>query len=420
MEPTRLAAAATAPGFAMVPTLQRLALALTLLPLVRACSPPPAGASRAHVAVLRTRSGPCAAAAVAPRWLLTSAACVGDGVEAAESGDGGGEGSTVGAKTVERHPQYEKGSDGGLAVWDVALVELKAELEGVDVVAVNENVDGPEVGQTVRAAGYERGAAGDGAEALDGVQMVDAPVVSTGECSKVLKGEGEELKGRIHVCAGFRGDSCHDGCYFEGGGPVVVRADGGKVVQVGVTHLGINCLRDGAPGVYTRVAAVLDWIDEVVGAGVVERISVGGRDRTIDVNGGADDEAEEVVEDDDGGSSTVVTGVAGGLAGVALLITVVGCLLFARSRRRKAHTANFAETKLDSKDSAVTLETSGPSGRTIVSDSSGDDAAGDTFIAGSRSKRDVETGEAAMPVDGGAVVQDFFGRRSGGLDAFLP
>jgi secreted trypsin-like serine protease len=65
------------------------------------------------------------------------------------------------------------------------------------------------------------------------------------------------------ICAMRRGTR-KDSCQGDSGGPLVVpNADGTSFTQVGVVSWGRSC---GAalPGVYTRVAAFSDWIDEMV------------------------------------------------------------------------------------------------------------------------------------------------------------
>jgi secreted trypsin-like serine protease len=60
------------------------------------------------------------------------------------------------------------------------------------------------------------------------------------------------------LCASAPGK---DTCQGDSGGPLVVAHGNGSFTQVGITSFGNGCARD-YPGVYTRVSAYGDWINE--------------------------------------------------------------------------------------------------------------------------------------------------------------
>ncbi|CAL4072544.1 unnamed protein product, partial [Meganyctiphanes norvegica] len=64
------------------------------------------------------------------------------------------------------------------------------------------------------------------------------------------------------LCAA--GDEGMDACRGDSGGPLVFMpgSDGSQVV--GIVSQGIGCGDPRFPGIYTRVDAYLDWLDEVV------------------------------------------------------------------------------------------------------------------------------------------------------------
>ncbi|MBV9346265.1 MAG: trypsin-like serine protease, partial [Gammaproteobacteria bacterium] len=65
------------------------------------------------------------------------------------------------------------------------------------------------------------------------------------------------------LCAGAAG---RKSCLGDSGGPVVF-TNGRPTYLVGIVSWGkTNCAGDVMPGVYTRVAAYTDWIDDVLRA----------------------------------------------------------------------------------------------------------------------------------------------------------
>ncbi len=53
----------------------------------------------------------------------------------------------------------------------------------------------------------------------------------------------------------FQGDS---------GGPVVFEDSLGKCIQYGIVSWGYDCAQPDYPGVYTRVAYYMDWVEGVI------------------------------------------------------------------------------------------------------------------------------------------------------------
>ena len=74
-----------------------------------------------------------------------------------------------------------------------------------------------------------------------------------------LKGPNRDELTKNMICAG---GGKVDSCQGDSGGPLVVNVNG-KITLAGVTSWGYGCGITGSPGVYTKVANYVDWIEEV-------------------------------------------------------------------------------------------------------------------------------------------------------------
>ena len=88
-------------------------------------------------------------------------------------------------------------------------------------------------------------------------QFVRVPVISNDDCNDAYDGDITEAM----ICAGHLGIGGKDACTGDSGGPLVC-VYGGKGVITGVVSFGSGCAKPDFPGVYSRVAYVLDWIKE--------------------------------------------------------------------------------------------------------------------------------------------------------------
>jgi trypsin len=87
---------------------------------------------------------------------------------------------------------------------------------------------------------------------------VDVGVISNDNCEKALP--DNDITDDM-LCAG--GELYMDACQGDSGGPLVTKLNGTEVL-VGVVSWGRGCGRLGYPGVYARVSAGREFIDQYV------------------------------------------------------------------------------------------------------------------------------------------------------------
>lgn len=87
------------------------------------------------------------------------------------------------------------------------------------------------------------------------LRYVQVPIVNVTRCQETY---GSRVT-NDHVCAGFQAGG-KDSCQGDSGGPLVRVVDN-RYELVGIVSFGYGCGQPSAPGVYTRVASYIDWIN---------------------------------------------------------------------------------------------------------------------------------------------------------------
>ncbi|KAI9564777.1 trypsin [Daphnia sinensis] len=108
-------------------------------------------------------------------------------------------------------------------------------------------------GTTCIVSGWGTTSSG-GTSIPDVLRKVAVPVISNSDCDSMY-GIGSILPSMM--CAGFVAGGA-DSCQGDSGGPLVLLNPN---VLVGVVSWGIGCAYPGYPGVYTRVASFVNWIE---------------------------------------------------------------------------------------------------------------------------------------------------------------
>lgn len=91
------------------------------------------------------------------------------------------------------------------------------------------------------------------------LRAVNLPIVNQDYCNS-------QYGGRITpqmICAGFQ-EGGKDTCFGDSGGPLTCQQNGEKQL-VGIVSFGRGCARPNYPGVYVRLTAVRDWIQNRTG-----------------------------------------------------------------------------------------------------------------------------------------------------------
>ncbi|XP_064553938.1 trypsin-1 [Drosophila montana] len=201
----------------------------------------------------------CGGSLIADGWALTAAHCVENanvqslrvriGATRKDSG-----GVLADIQRVHRHPKY----DPRIIDYDFALLEL-AQYNATNITQAfvqlpKQNEDIPD-GTPVTITGW--GNTQNAEESTDVLRAVTVPKVNQTQCTLAYDNFGN-ITDRM-LCAGLQ-EGGKDACQGDSGGPLAAH---GKLW--GVVSWGFGCAKPEYPGVYSRVAAVRDWIVSVSG-----------------------------------------------------------------------------------------------------------------------------------------------------------
>ncbi len=196
---------------------------------------------------------------IAPLWVL-SAAHVATELSLENAIEIGGVSHTV--EKIFLHPGFRNYSEIEMAENDIALIQLKQSVENVSPLLLYASKD--EVGRTVTFVGR-----GDFGTGLTGPDSVDGKMRKA--TNQVEEADDQWLMFRFDAppeCAELEGISGPG----DSGGPALIQMSEGWAIAGVSSGQGSSSFGEGHYGVweyYTRVSFQLDWIESVVGTGLL-------------------------------------------------------------------------------------------------------------------------------------------------------
>ncbi|XP_065346732.1 proclotting enzyme-like [Cloeon dipterum] len=95
------------------------------------------------------------------------------------------------------------------------------------------------------------------------LHKVELEILENKQCLEWYQSQGKKVKILpSQMCAGYENGG-RDTCRADSGGPLMI-GDSERITVVGVVSAGIGCALAKLPGLYTRVAKYLDWIESHV------------------------------------------------------------------------------------------------------------------------------------------------------------
>lgn len=236
----------------------------------------------AHVAILKRLSPGdsmfvCSASLISNQWIVTAAHCI-------KKHKIGELKIRLGEWDVNRddefypfmesnireiivHPDFQPTS----LINDIALIRLETPVDPQQMPHISPAcLPNPEESfnqQRCWVTGWGKDAFGQQGTFQSVLKKVDLPVVGHQDCENALRYQTRLGKFfRLHqsaICAG--GERGKDACEGDGGaGLYCADADSGSIKVIGLVSWGVGCGQRGVPGVYTNLAYLSPWIEQIV------------------------------------------------------------------------------------------------------------------------------------------------------------
>ena len=153
---------------------------------------------------------------------------------------------------IEVHPQYNK----NLVQYDLALLHLSSG-EGSNRGQAISYQDNDHQFESLRVFGFGS-LSGTEPRFPDVIHSVNVDILPNYECESLGGPYGQVFENEL--CAGDMAEGKRDSCFGDSGGPLVTEERPPRLY--GIVSWGVGCGVRGKPGVYTRVSAFADWIED--------------------------------------------------------------------------------------------------------------------------------------------------------------
>ncbi|XP_067886544.1 transmembrane protease serine 11C-like isoform X2 [Heterodontus francisci] len=213
---------------------------------------------------LHIRSHVCGASIISDRWLVSAAHCfqntfANPSIWKAYMGSVSvGRGTSRTIRRIHIHPNYSipiKFNN------DIAVLELSSPLTFNDFI---QPVCLPS-SRKVFSAGRSCTITGWGTLTFEGslatiLQKAEVKIIDDNKCKRIF---GKLVSNKM-LCAGILAGGV-DACQGDSGGPLVCASPDNTWFLAGIVSFGIKCARPNIPGIYSRVTALKDWVQQETG-----------------------------------------------------------------------------------------------------------------------------------------------------------